>query len=309
MKAFLRLIRYQNLLMIALMQLIFKYGFLDLQQITVALNDWQYLLLVLATVNIAAGGYIINNVFDQETDLINKPQNVVVGKFISENAAYNIYATMNIIGVGIAFYLSNYLGHPGLSTLFIVVAGTLYLYASSLKRGLLVGNLIVAIISSLSILVIGLFDLYPIITEENRLAMATLFEVMLDYALFCFIISFIRELVKDLEDVDGDYNTGMRTLPIVLGVDRTAKLIFGLSIIPILILLYYTSAYYIVNKLYFATAYTLLLIIGPLIYFTIKMWSARTKKHFHHLSNVLKLVLFFGILSILVVTLNIMYHA
>jgi len=309
MKAFLKLIRYQNLLMIALMQLIFKYGFLDLQHVTTALNDWQYLLLIVATVAIAAGGYTINNVFDQETDLINKPQDVVVGKFISENSAYTIYATLNIIGVSAAFYLSYHLNHPNLSTLFIVIAATLYLYASSLKRGLLIGNLVVAILSSLSILVIGLFDLYPIITEENRTLMAMVFEVMLDYSFFCFIISFIREIVKDLEDVDGDYNSGMKTLPILLGVNKTSKIVFGISLLPILALIYYTSEYYIANNLYFATAYTLLLIIGPLIYFTIKMWTAQSKKDFHHLSTILKLVLLFGIVSVLVVTLNINYNA
>ena len=68
---FLKLIRYQNLLMIALMQLIFKYGFLDLQNIPLALNDWQYLLLILTTVLLAGGGYLINNIFDKETDNIN----------------------------------------------------------------------------------------------------------------------------------------------------------------------------------------------------------------------------------------------
>ena len=84
---YLKLIRYQNLLMLALMQLIFRYGFLELQNIPLALADWQYCMLVLATVCIAAGGYIINNIFDVETDTENKPENVIVGKFISETKA------------------------------------------------------------------------------------------------------------------------------------------------------------------------------------------------------------------------------
>lgn len=309
MKAFFKLIRYPNLLMIAFMQLIFKYGFLDLQHIPTALNDWQYLLLIIATLAIAAGGYIINNIYDQETDTINKPQDVVVNKSISKDTAYTIYTIFNCTGVGIAFYLANHLNHPGLSALFIIIAGTLYLYASSLKRSLLVGNLIIAIICSLSILVVGLFNLYPIINPENRNLMASFFEVMLDYAFFCFIISFIREVVKDLEDVDGDYNMGMKTLPIVLGINRTAKVTFGISILSILILLYYINQYYLSYRLYFATAYTLLFIVAPLIYFTVKMWSAANKKDFNHLSTILKLVLLFGILSVLVVTLNINYNA
>ena len=100
---YLKLIRYQNLLMLALMQLIFRYGFLELQNIPLALADWQYVLLVLATVCIAAGGYIINNIMDVETDTENKPENVIVGKFISETKAYNLYIGFTVIGVAIGF--------------------------------------------------------------------------------------------------------------------------------------------------------------------------------------------------------------
>src|SRR5690606_7753612 len=96
---FLRLIRYQNLLMLAFMQLVFRFGFLELQSIPLALSRPQYFLLVLATLCIAAGGYLINNIFDVSTDSENKPQNVVVGKSISENAAYNYYVVLNVIGV------------------------------------------------------------------------------------------------------------------------------------------------------------------------------------------------------------------
>jgi len=309
MKAFLKLIRFQNLAMIALMQIIFRYGFLELKSTPLALNDWQYALLILATIAIAGGGYLINNIFDQETDEINKPQDVVVGKTISETTAYNIYVALNIIGVGIGFYLSNFIGKPGFSALFILTSGTLYLYASSLKQTLLIGNIIVAIITSLSIIIIGIFDLFPIITPENSALMAVTFEVLLDYALFCFIINFIRELVKDLEDVDGDYNLGMRTLPIILGVSRTVKVLLILSLIPIIYITYYINEYYISNDLFITAGYCLFLIIAPLLYFSIKLWSAKKQKDFNHLSMVLKLVLLFGIISILVLSLNIAYNA
>ena len=295
--------------MIAFMQLIFRYGFLDLQEIPLALNDWQYFLLVLATVTIAAGGYVINNVFDQETDTINKPQNVVIGKSISENNAYTLYTILNILGVGIGFYLSNYIGKPSFSGVFIVIAATLYLYASSLKQTLLIGNLVIATMTSISIIIIGIFDLYPILNAENSVVYGIMFKVFLDYALFCFIINFIRELVKDLEDVDGDYNLGMNTLPIVLGISRTSKLVFILSFIPLVLLLWYINTYYIANNLYVGASYTLFFIVAPLLYFTIKMSSAKSKNDFKHLSKVLKLVLLFGILSILVITLNVKYNA
>ena len=131
---YLRLIRYQNLLMLALMQLIFRHGFLELQNIPLALSDWQYGILVLATVCIAAGGYIINNIFDVETDAENKPENVIVGKFISETKAYNLYIGFTVIGVAMGFYLSNVINKPSFASLFIVIAATLYFYATSLKQ-------------------------------------------------------------------------------------------------------------------------------------------------------------------------------
>jgi 4-hydroxybenzoate polyprenyltransferase len=309
MRAFLKIIRFKNILLLALMQITFHFGFLKLQNIPLALNDWQFLLLVFSTICIAGAGYLINNVFDQETDQINKPNDVVVGKTMSETTAYNLYIILNVLGVGTGFYLSNSIGKPSFAALFIVIAATLYLYASSLKQSLLVGNILIALLAAISVIIVGLFDLYPTITVENKPVVATYFEIILDYAFFAFLINFIRELVKDLEDVKGDCNTGMATLPIILGVKRTSKLVFGLSLIPIIILFYYINNYYFNNKLYFATLYSYIFIVAPLLYFTIKMWTSKSQKEFHHLSTVLKVVLFFGILSILVITLNIKYNA
>ncbi|WP_371926047.1 geranylgeranylglycerol-phosphate geranylgeranyltransferase [Flavobacterium cerinum] len=308
MMPFLKLIRYQNLVMIALMQLLFHYGFLKQQPgLIPALSDFQYLLLIIATICIAAGGFVINNIMDQETDRIAKPNNLVVGKFISEAAAYNIYIGCNIIGVGIGFYLSNLIGKAGFSALFIIIAATLYLYATSLKQSLLIGNIIVALLLSVSVIIIGIFDLYPIINETNQAQLSVLFRILLDYAVFAFMINFIRELVKDIEDMDGDYNAGMNTLPIAIGKARAAKVAFALAFIPIASLLYYINQNLL--GLQFVLFYLLLFVIGPLLYFLIKIWGAKNKAEFHHLSLVLKLVLLFGILSIGVITFNMHYHA
>jgi len=309
MIAFLKIIRFKNLLLLALMQITFHFGFLKLQNIPLALNDWQFLLLIFSTICIAGAGYLINNVFDLETDQINKPNAVVVGKTMSETKAYNLYVILNVLGVGNGFYLSNSIEKPNFAALFIVIAATLYLYASSLKQGLLVGNILIALLAALSVIIVGLFDLFPTITVTNKSVVATYFEIILDYAFFAFLINFIRELVKDLEDVKGDCNTGMTTLPIILGVKRTSKLVFVLSLVPIAILFYYINNYYFNNKLYFATLYSYIFIVAPLLYFTIKMWFSKSQKEFHHLSTVLKIVLFFGILSILVITLNIKHNA
>jgi 4-hydroxybenzoate polyprenyltransferase len=304
---FLKLIRYQNLLMLAFMQLIFRYVFFKFQDIPLALADWQYGLLVLSTILIAAGGYVINNIFDQNTDTINKPNNVIVGKTISETDAYNLYIGLTVTGVGIGFYLSNVILKPGFASIFILIAATLYMYATSLKQMMIIGNIIVALLLSFSVVIIGIFDLFPTIHEGNQQQMGIVFSILLDYALFTFFLNFMREIVKDIEDVDGDYNQGMNTLPIAIGKSRTSKIVFGLSFIPMLFMLYYINKYLL--DLVFTTVYLLLFVVGPLLYFTVKIWTAKSKKEFHTLSMLLKWILLFGILSIVVISLNIKYNA
>jgi 4-hydroxybenzoate polyprenyltransferase len=132
---------------------------------------------------IAAAGYVINNIFDQDTDLENKPRVVIKS---TESAAYNIYAVLNISGVAIGFYLSNV---KSLFAVFILIAA-LYIYATSLKQMILLGNVIITTL--FSVVIIGVFDLYPAINAENQLLMASLFSILLDYAIFAFVINLIR---------------------------------------------------------------------------------------------------------------------
>jgi len=291
------------------MQFTFRYGFLELQKIPLALADWQYALLVLATACITAGGYIINNIFDVETDMENKPDNVIVGKVISEVQAYNLYIGFTVIGVAIGFYLSNVIDKPSFASLFIIIAATLYFYATSLKQSLLIGNLVVALLLAISVIIIGVFDLYPVTNQENRPVMGLLFSILIDYAIFALIINLIREIVKDLEDVAGDSNLGMNTLPIAFGVSRTTKLVFGLSFIPVYLIINYINSYLFDSNLFIGTLYGIVFILAPLLYFSVKIWSAKTTKDFHHLSTILKGILFFGILSIVVISLNIKFNA
>ena len=292
--------------MIALMQLILLYGFLKLQNIDLALAIWQYYLLIVSTVCIAAGGYIINNIFDTNTDLDNKPDDVVVGKSISESLAYNLYVAFTLTGVCIGFYLSNVIMKPSFLLFFIIPSALLYIYATSLKQIMIVGNVVIASLLSFSIIVIGIFMIIPATDEINKNEMSTVLSVLFDFAIIAFIINFIREIVKDLEDVIGDKNQQMQTLPIVFGSFRTSKLVFVLSFVPIICILYYVYNY--LFQLQYATGYIFLFLVGPLLYFMIKIWSAETKKDFHHLSNVLKLVLLFGILSITVIGINMKYY-
>lgn len=306
---YLKLIRFQNLLMLALMQFIIRYGFLKTQGILLALSDWQYGLLILSTVLIAAAGYVINDIFDQQTDTDNKPGKVIVGVKIPEETAYYLYAGLNLTGVAIGFYLSNVIGRPGFAAIFILIAATLYFYATSLKQMLIIGNIIVALVLAASVLIVIVFDIFPATYPGNQQVMANVSSVLFDYAVFAFLINLLREMVKDLEDVNGDYNQGMKTLPIVLGVGRTAKIIFGLSFIPIVLLFDYTNRNFFANNLYLSVIYTLALVLAPLLYFTVRMWSAKNTKDFSHLSLILKLIILFGVISMAVVSYNIGHHA
>lgn len=295
--------------MLALMQLVFRYGFLALQNIPLALQDWQYALLVLSTVLLAAAGYVINDIFDQSTDTANKPNAVIVGKRISESNAYTLYTVLNTIGVGIGFYLSNVIGKPGFSAIFILIAATLYMYSTSLKQMPVVGNIVVALLLAFSVVIIGVFDLYPVIDAANQQQMANLFSILLDFALFAFMINFLREIVKDAEDFEGDANEGMKTLAIILGVNKATKLVFALSFIPLLCLILYIKNYFVAYDLWIITLYTFIFVLAPLLYFMVSIWNAKTKKDFQLLSLLLKGILFFGILSIAIITFNIRYNA
>ena len=306
---YLKIIRLPNLLLLALMQLTFRYGFLKQQDVPLALADWQYLLLVLATVLIAAAGYVINDIFDQDSDAINKPEQAIVGKSITEGRAYNIYVGLNITGVAIGFYLSNVILRPSFAVVFILIAASLYFYATNLKQTPVLGNIVVAALLALSVLIIGVFDLYPATYEANQKEMGLLFKILLDYALFAFFINFIREIAKDAQDAKGDYNAGIKTLPILIGAGRTAKLIFALLLVAVVMVFLYINNHLMNNELYPATIYSMVVVLAPLLYLAVKSWTAKTVQQFHHISLILKWIIFFGILSIAVITYNIQSNA
>ncbi|WP_372938572.1 geranylgeranylglycerol-phosphate geranylgeranyltransferase, partial [Seonamhaeicola sp.] len=294
---FLNLIRWKNLLIIAFAQLLIKYAFLASFGINTSLNELGITILILATVCIAAAGNIINDIYDVETDLVNKPNKVIVGKSISEKKAFNLFIALNIIGVGLGYYLSYLVGKSAFFSIFIIISVLLYLYASYFKQTPLIGNIVISILVGLSILIVGVFELLPNITPQNQLLQLVYFKVILNYAFFAFIINLIREIAKDIEDIDGDYKAGMNTLPIAIGRERASNMLFALSLMAVI-----TVIYYVVYKIYqnqIAVIYFLIAVIAPLIYITIKAFNAKTKKQFYHISNMLKFVMLLGILSLL----------
>lgn len=283
--------------MIVLVQLLIKYALLEPFGVQTSLDGLGITLLIIATICIAAAGNIINDIYDVETDLINKPNRVIITKSISEKTAYNLFIILNVIGVGVGFYLSHRVGRAPFFSLFVIISVLLYIYATYLKRTLLIGNIVISILVALSLIIVGVFELIPVMTASNQQTQTVFFKVILDYALFAFAINVLREIAKDIEDIDGDYKAGMNTLPIAIGRARAKNVLTGLSFLPLVGIIFY-----VVSDLYkqpIAVGYFLLFIIGPLIYTCIKTFSASTKKDMHHISNMYKLIMLSGMLSLL----------
>ena len=297
---FLNLIRYKNLIIIGLLQVFIKYGLFQSLGIDVVLNGFQYAFLVLATIAIAAAGNVINDIYDVDADAINKPDKLIVGKKISEKNANLIFIILNVIGVLSGFYLANSIGKPGFAALFIIISALLYLYATMIKGILLVGNILISVLVALSILIVGIFDVLPAIDASNADTQIVAMQVLTHYACFAFFINFIREIVKDIEDINGDKNDGLNTLPIAIGRHRAGTVVFVLGIIAVVMVIVYMYFFLYTSQL--LVLYFLLLIVAPLLYYCIKAYSAETPKEVAFLSLWLKVIIFFGMCSIL------MYH-
>ena len=279
------------------MQSLVKYGLFHPFGVSTTLSHLDFIVLVLATLCIAAGGNIINDINDVSIDLINKPDKVYIGKSISEKNAYTLYFILTVLGVGLGFYLSNSIEKPGFAAIFIVISALLYIYATFLKSILLIGNIVISFLVALSIIIVALFDVLPATTLSNQSIQSIVFSIVLEYAFFAFLINFIREIVKDIQDIDGDKNGGINSLPIAIGRNRTAYVVFGLGAITVLIVILYMYTH--LYNIQLAMLYFLFFLVAPLLYFCIKSWTAETKKEFAFLSGLLKLIMFFGICSIL----------
>jgi 4-hydroxybenzoate polyprenyltransferase len=290
------------------MQLVFRFGYLELIKIPLSLFYWQYALLVLATVLIAAGGYVINDIFDQETDFENKPNKVIIGKIFSESKAYNLYVALTISGVACGFVLANSVSHPNFAVIFVLIATLLYFYASMLKQLPLIGNIVVAALLAFSIIIIGVFDIFPNTFDFNRQQMSLAFSILFDYAKFAFFINLVREIIKDIEDYKGDYANGMNTLPVKIGIFKSNKIAFGILLLITLYLFYYVKSYLFDSNLFYGLFYMFILVIAPLIFCLVQIWNATETKHYKQISSLLKWIIFFGIISVAIITLNIKYN-
>lgn len=303
MLTFFKLIRWPNVLMTILTQLVIVYGILIPSGVDLALQSWQLCLLIFSTALLTASGNIINDIQDVKIDTINKPDSVLVGKSITENNAFTIYAILTVIAVIAGFILANSLDKPIMSTVFVFVAFVLYIYATTLKSMLLIGNIVISLLVGLVIMITGIFELYPVITYENQNVQQTMLLILFDFAVGAFLINLAREWVKDCEDIDGDHAGGRNTLAIALGRTRANRVISIFILATIGLLVWHIYNYLFHNKI--VVYYFIFLIIAPLLYVTFRLWNADKKAEFKLYSRILKVVLLTGICSMAVIALTV----
>lgn len=309
-----RLVRFPNLVIIAATQYAMRYllmePLLPSDTFSLQFGDIQFFLLVLSTMFIAAAGYIINDYFDTQADLINKPARVVVGVKISRRVAMILHAVLNIIGVGLGGYLTFYIKLPSLSFIFLIPTGLLWFYSTNYKRQFLIGNLSVAFLTGLVPLMVVLFEI-PMLNREygqEMLRSETNFNYIFawvgGFSFFAFLTTLIREVVKDAEDFEGDMAYGMKTVPIVLGAFWTKVAVLALISLTLFMLIYLLLKYIVFSVEpadYISLMYFGLFLIVPLISLIIQVLRAKDKHGYGRASTLIKVIMLTGILYSVVV--------
>ncbi len=300
-RAFFTLTRWQNLLFIAITQFLFAWCIItpvyEAASQTPIVRGTTLFLLILASVSIAAAGYIINDYFDLNIDLINKPDKVVVGKIISRRWAIVFHLLLSLAGIAIAIYLDVTTRILLLSIANFVCVLLLFAYSISLKKKLLIGNVLISLLTAWTVLVITWCEtrnlLSPLGVSRIKITRYTLL-----YAGFAFIISLIREVIKDIEDMEGDRRYGCTTMPIVWGINAS-KIFIGVWLFVLLALLISLQFYVLQFRWWFSALYSIVFIIAPLINVFLQLFKAQTSADFHILSSRTKWIMLTGILSMI----------
>jgi len=302
--AFIKMIRLPNLFFIALTQLLFHITILDTILLPLGLrpvlDGWIFIFLLVASVLIAAAGYIINDYFDINIDLVNKPKGNVVDAVVPRRWAMALHFVLSGMGLLLSAYISWRTG------LWYILLGNfmcvllLFGYSVSLKRKLLVGNIIISLLTAWVIIIICIAEIKIATQVAAAVAEASskIIRIGILYAAFACISSLIREAIKDIEDLQGDQKYGCRTMPIAWGVNAT-KVYVAVWLVVILALLVILQIYVFRFEWWWAMAYSIVFIIVPLVLLFFRLFKAQTQKHYHQLSNWTKLVMLSGILSMI----------
>lgn len=299
--AFLRLIRFPNLVFIIITQWLFEWCIYErIYRGDDSAERLNIFALIGASVCIAAAGYIINDYFDQNIDEINKPDKVVVNRLINRRWVIFWHMFLSLLGL----FLTNFalpfsqFWHLILGNMVAIIA--LWIYSTDLKKKLLVGNVLISLLTAW---VIGIlfFSKHPLHLEhllDVHHQEVRFFRLTALYVGFAFVISLVREVIKDMEDINGDRRYGCTTMPIVWGLN-VSKVFVAVWIVVLIAVLVALQIYAIGLGWWHSAFYCIVFIILPLVWVLRKLFPAHTPAHFHTLSTWVKWIMLAGILSML----------
>lgn len=297
---FFRLVRWPNLLFILLAESLFHFFiYKPLYPSPASIVDYSFYFIVATSICIAAAGYIINDYFDVNIDQVNKPNLVVVGAHISRRWVIFWHLILSMGGVYIsliAFPFQQYL-HIHFSNLVTILI--LWFYSTNFKKDFLIGNVIIAVLTAWTIGVVyfSKFTFIQLLHPMNMMPNdMKFFKLMSLYASFAFILTLVREALKDMEDMGGDEKFGCKTMPIAWGL-QTTKVYVAVWLMVLILALIGIQLFAIPFGWWIPIAYAVLTIIAPLVYVLFNLNQAYTKEDFNRLSNLIKIAMFMGILS------------
>jgi len=311
------LVRLPNLLVVAVTMMLMRYAVIRplLGAMPVVMNEdltsvvamsfrlgwFDFVILVISTCLITAAGYVINDYFDIRSDLINRGT-IIVGNTVTRRMAMMYHNVLNVLGVIGGTYVSARIGFFWLGIIFLLTSGLLYFYSATYKRQFLIGNLIVALLVAMVPMLVVIYDAAPIYSYYSQTAVnfpgvAILFYWTGGFALFAFLTTLIREIIKDMEDCEGDRETGRKTLPVISGLLVCKTVVIFLSLITVS-LLYFIWYRFLNDRV--TLIYISLLLAVPFVMVMYKVLTGKDKQQFHFASRLMKLIMLAGILYSLV---------
>ena len=311
MTAFFKLIRWPNILIIWITMGLTFFGIinpvLSLRPFEAGMNLTEFLLLLAAVTFIAVAGYLLNDIYDMDADAVNKPGKNVVGRKFSVYTVRILYWIFNILGVVSGIIFSWMLGWVNYSLIFILSAGLLWFYSRRYQCQPLIGNLVVAFLSALTIILVWLFDFFILMNRSDIMISVHQFlpqvnALILLFTAFAFMTTLIRELVKDMQDFAGDDRFGCRTLAVAAGVDKAKRITMFLLVATVLLALY--SQWYF-SQTGFIYLFYFFLLIDLLIFGVIfRLARAGDAEDFKRVSFLIKILMLAGIFSMIFVYLT-----
>ncbi len=302
MRTFFKLIRWPNLLIVILSMsfllfLLVKPG-LGLAGST-GMTSGEFILLMIAVLLTAMGGYVINDLKDLKTDVINKPGKNVFEKKFSVKQGKIFYWLFTIGGMLAGSVLSFLSGKSSYALIFVFTAGLLWFYSTRYECQLLVGNIVVAFLSALSFGLVWLYELMALHIQSvavDRHSLLLVNTLVLIYMGFAFLVSLLREVVKDIEDEKGDRQTGCLTLPVTYGVKKAKNVALAVNLTGLI-------ASFAIQWFFYKHDFNVLFLFFFLVdllfgFVLLKLVTAERKEHFSLLSLWIKLLMVAGVLSI-----------